>query len=78
MPQQWIPPLPQKPQTLHVMPATERERERKEGDRISQGRGRDEKIRKHRVKVGESKVRRRYGARESPVRLGRGPKQAGI
>lgn len=78
VPQQWIPPLPQKPQTLHVMPATERKRQREERGRQDQsevGEGwENEKIREHRVKVGESKGRRRYGEWESPVRLGWLPK----
>lgn len=38
----------------------------------------NERIRERRVKVGESKDRRRYGERESPVRLGWLPKQARV
>lgn len=33
VPQRWIPPLPQKPQTLHIMPVTERKRTREERGR---------------------------------------------
>lgn len=60
VPQHWIPPLPQKPQTLHIMPATERKRrrERKEGDGISRGKGGMRKTRERGVKVGESKDRK--------------------
>ena len=51
VPRHWIPPLPQKPQTLHIMPATERkEKEREERGRQDQWGiggegGRDEKTR---------------------------------
>lgn len=46
VPRHWIPPLPQKPQTLHIMPAIERKRREERRRRGTARRGRDEKRRK--------------------------------
>lgn len=46
VPRHWIPPLPQKPQTLHIMPAIERKRREERRSQGAARRGRDEKRRK--------------------------------
>lgn len=46
VPRHWIPPLPQKPQTLHIMPAIERKGREERRRRGAARRGRDEKRRK--------------------------------
>lgn len=46
VPRHWIPPLPQKPQTLRIMPAIERRRREGRRRRGAARRGRDEKRRK--------------------------------
>lgn len=69
VPRHWIPPLPQKPQTLHIMPAIERKRGEERRRRGAARRGRDEKkekIRECRGEVEESKDRRRYGREGKP------------